>query len=236
MIIPPNNFFEWFKKTPGAFGVAESIALANIAMQVPEGKGNFIECGSNAGKSGMSAAFGLPAGNFYMIDPIYDLSNLEAWQHTIQEHPDNMKWGYVNEPKFKDNVRGRIIFASNARVNPILLGSYSEKELPLWGDYSYAFIDSDNHQHERVFAEIAILEDRMVKGGIICFHDFNNQYIAPQEAHKALIATSKYEDVPIDWDTIFKHVRDNKMEEGNDSWHTAGSEEFPKFVGAVRRK
>jgi predicted O-methyltransferase YrrM len=233
MLIPTKEFIEIFKKTEGAFSVSESIALMNITSTVISG--NYIEAGSNAGKSGMSAAYGLPKGKFYMIDPIYDLKNFEAWEHTIQKHPDNLAWKYADEKDFKDKVKLRILFASDNRVEPILLGSYSEKELPLHGKYSFAFIDSDNHQHERVFAEIGILEDLMIAGGIIAFHDFGNQYIAPRQAHEQLIATGKYENVEINWQEIFDYVRENNLEEGNNSWHEKGSEEFPKFVGAVKR-
>lgn len=236
MIIPDKDFIDRFKKCQGAFSVAESIALMNITAIVPEGVGNYIECGSNAGKSGMSAAYGLPKGTFYMIDPIFDLKNREAWKHTIQGEPENLAWGYVKEDGFNEMVKERITLASNGRVTPILLGSYSEAELPKYPPYSFAFIDSDNHQWERVFSEVKILEDNMVSGGIIAFHDFGNQYIAPQEAHAYLLGTCKYDNIVIDWGTIFNYVRENNLEEGNDSWHQAGSNEFPRYVGAVRRK
>ncbi len=235
MIYPSKEFISKFKATQGAFSVCESIALMNITSQVPEGY-NFIEAGSNAGKSSMSAAYGLPKGKFYMIDPIFDLTNREAWKHTIQEKPENLAWGYVKDDGFNESVKERVRFASNGRVEPILLGSYSEVELPKYGRYSYVFIDSDNHQKERVTAEITIIEDMVVQGGIIAFHDFGNQYIAPREAHEKLIGTGKYENVEIDWTAIFDYVRANNLEDDNNTWHTSGSEEFPKFVGAVRRK
>ncbi len=235
MIIPSNEFVELFKKTPGAFSVSESIALMNLTATVPEGY-NFIEAGSNAGKSSMSAAYGLPKGKFYMVDPIFDLTNREAWTHTIQEKPENLAWNYVNEDGFNEAVKGRVKFASNGRVEPILLGSYSEKELPNYGKYSFVFVDSDNHSHERVFGEIAIVEDMVVEGGIIAFHDFFNQYISPAEAHAHLIRTGKYENVYINWNEIFDYVRANNLEADNETWHHAGSNEFPCYVGAVRRK
>lgn len=233
MLIPSKEFIEKFKSTPGAFSVCESIALMNITSQVIEG--NFIECGSNAGKSGMSAAYGLPKGKFYMIDPIFDLSNFEAWKHTIQGHPDNLAWGYVNDKNFNDAVRERITFASNNIVEPILCGTYSEEEIPKHDSYSYAFIDSDNHQPERVSAELELLLPRMKQGGIIAFHDWNNQYIAPKEAHTKLIQSGEYENIEINWKEIFDYVRANNLEENNNSWHERGSEEFPKFVGACKK-
>jgi len=232
--LPTKEFIDLFKETPGAFSVCESIALMNICAQVIPG--NYIEAGSNAGKSGMSAAHGLPKGKFYMIDPIYDLTNLEAWEHTIQGHPDNLPWGYAAAKGFKDKVKERILFASGKKVEPVLLGSYSEKEIPLHGDYTYAFIDSDNHQMERVLAEINLLNPLMKSGAIIAFHDFGNQYISPREVHAQMISTGEWENISINWKEIFDYVRENNLEEGNNSWHEKGSEEFPKFVGALRRK
>lgn len=230
---PSQEFIDVFKKTPGAFSVCECIAVSNIASTVPEG--NYIEAGSNAGKSGMAASYGLPKGTLYMIDPIYDLTNLEAWSHTIQKHPDNLAWDYASKADFNDEVKRRILFASDNRVEPILLGSYSEKELPLYGPYSYVLIDSDNHQKERIEAELSIVVPLMVKGGVIVFHDYKNQYIDPAEAHAKLVASGGFENIQIDWEYIFNYVRANDLETGNDSWHTSGSEEFPKFVGACRK-
>lgn len=234
MIIPSKEFIERFKETPGAFSVCEAIALMNITSQVPIG--TFIECGSNAGKSGMAAAYGLSKGDFYMIDPIFDLKNIEAWEHTIQGHPGNLPWGYAKEKGFKETVKNRILFASEKKVTPILCGTYSEKELLLHDNYSYIFIDSDNHQEERVTAELELVKNKMVKSGIIAFHDVDNQYIAPRQAIEKLIQSGEFENIEIDWDRIFNYVRENNLEEGNNSWHERGSEEFPKFVAAVRKK
>lgn len=234
MILPSKVFIDEFKKTPGAFSVSESIALMNITSGVMEG--NFVECGSNAGKSGMSAAYGLPKGTFYMIDPIFDLKNIEAWGHTIQGHPDNLPWAYAKDPEFTNDVKERIIFASNGRVKPVLCGTFSEQEIPKHDNYTYAFIDSDSHQHEMVFSEINLIKDRMVKGGIIALHDVDNQYIAPREAIAYLVGKGEFEEIIIDWKPIFDYVRENNLEEGNNSWHEKGSEEFPKFVGACRKK
>ncbi len=234
MIFPSRSFIERFKETQGAFSVCESIALMNIAWTVPSG--NYIECGSNAGKSGMSAAYGLSKGIFYMIDPIFDLTNREAWSHSVQEKPENLAWNYVNEEGFNQKVKDRISFASAGRVTPVLLGSYSEAELPKYPPYSFAFIDSDIHAAEVCVTEVKLIEDLMVSGGAIAFHDYGNQYHGPMVAYQYLLSTGKYEPIEIDWDDIFNYVRDRNLEEGNDSWHQNGSNEFPKYVGAVRKK
>lgn len=260
-IIPSKEFVDLFKSTPGALSVCESIAIINLAATAPNGV--YMECGSHAGKSGMSAAYSLPSYKlteqevttlvgmghkfsegstlyaplpYYLIDPCFDLKNLEAWKHTIQEHPDNIGWPHVTKNDFNEKVKERITAASGGKITPVLMGDYSENVLPKFEGYGWVFIDSDNHQHERVFGEINMIKDKMVQGGIIAFHDFGNQYISPQEAHAYLIGTGEFENIPIDWTSIFNYVRENKLEEGNDSWHEKGSEEFPKFVGAVRRK
>lgn len=234
LILPSKEFLELFKKTPGAISVSESIAIMNIAAQAPAG--TYIECGSHAGKSGMSAAAGLKhGGTFYMIDPVYDLKNLEAWKHTIQEHPDNMGWLYFKEDGFYEKVKENLRIASHGLIEPVLLGDYSENALPQYDNYAYCFIDSDSHQKERVNAEIELIRPKIIKGGIIAFHDFGNQYIAPREVHEYLISTGEYENIGIDWHEIFDYVREHNLEEGNESWHNKGSSEFPCFVGAVKK-
>lgn len=234
MIYPSKEFLELFKKTPGAISVSESIAIMNIANEAIDGA--YIECGSHAGKSGMSACAGFKnGGEFNMIDPVYDLTNLEAWKHTIQEHPDNMGWLYFKEDGFYDKVKENILVASHGKVVPVLLGDYSENVIPRYNGIAYCFVDSDNHSHERVYAELDLIKPRMKVGGIIAFHDFGNQYIAPREAHQSLIDSGDYENINIDWESIFNYVRKNDLEKGNDSWHEKGSNEFPCYVGAVRK-
>jgi hypothetical protein len=146
-----------------------------------------------------------------------------------------MGWLYFKEDGFYDKVKENIYVASHGKIVPVLLGDYSENVLPKHDNIAYCFIDSDNHSHERVVAEIEILKPKMIKGGIIAFHDFGNQYIAPREVHQQLIDTGEYENINIDWESIFNYVRENDLETGNESWHEKGSNEFPCYVGAVRK-
>lgn len=238
MIYPGKEFLELFKKTPGAISVSESIAIMNLSIQVPDG-GDWITLGSHAGKDTMSASYGLASinmkGDYYMVDPCYDMTNDEAWEHTIQKKSENMGWLYFNEKGFSERVKKNVIEVSKGLVNPILVGSYSEKEIPKHDIISWCFLDSDNHSQERVFAELELLKPRMVIGGIIALHDFNNQYIAPREAHEQLIQSGEYENIDIDWKEIFDYVRENDLETNNESWHEKGSNEFPCYVGAVKK-
>lgn len=233
MNYPTKEFIEEFKRTPGAISVCEAVAIYWIASQSPEG-GIYMEVGSNAGKASMSAAHGIDRESpFFMVDPIYDLNNREAFKHSVQGSPENVPWGYVFEPDFNSRVCNRITTVS--KMTPFLLGDYSVNVFNNNKNYSYVFIDSDDHQLELVMEEVKILEDKMIPGGIIAFHDFQNQYHGPFEAYKYLISTGKYEAINIPWDDIKKFVSENNLESGNDSWHMPGHA-LPCFVGAVRRK
>lgn len=231
MIFPSKEFIEEFKKTPGAISVCEAIAIRWLGSQVVSGV--CMDIGSNAGKAAMSAANGIEVCALHMVDPIYDLTNLEAFEHSVQGSPENVPWGYVNDPYFKEKVAGRIKAVSG--MLPNLIGDFSLSAISKFTDYGYVFVDSDDHQLELVMAEVKLLEDRMIPGGIIAFHDFRNQYHGPYEGYLYLISTGKYEAIDIPWDQIRAYVSENNLEANNNSWHMPG-DALPCFVGAVRRK
>lgn len=83
--------------------------------------------------------------------------------------------------------------------------------------------------------EVLALEDRMVEGGIIAFHDFRAQFLQVNEAYDYLLGTGKYEEIKIDWNEIVSYVNENELEVGNISWHHQELQN-PCFVGALRRK
>jgi hypothetical protein len=243
MNFPSKEFIENFKKTPGAISVCESIAIAWLGSKAP--RGTYIDLGSNAGKAAMSAAYGIMPEEeksiiggrlieyINMVDPIYDLTNLEAFKHSVQGKPENVPWGYVFDPGFKDKINKRITTISG--MTPFFVGDYSLSAIEKYNDYGYVFIDSDDHQPELVMEEVRLLEDKMIKGGIIAFHDFRNQYHGPYEGYQYLLSTGKYESIEIPWDEIRAYVSENNLEEGNDSWHMP-DDKLPCFVGALRRK
>lgn len=233
---PTPEFIELFKSTPGALSVCESIAIFNLASEVPEGNYICVDVGSNHGKAAMSAAHGLSQVKLYMVDPVYDPANREAFKHSVQGVPENIPWGYVLEPSFKAKVKLIIKCASDGGMTAKLLGQHSTDALSKFlKPFSWVFLDSDDHQLDLIMSELAIIEDRMVNGGIIAFHDYLNQYSGPAEAHKYLLSTGKYENVDIPWEEIVEYVKDGDMETGNNSWHNQETP-FPCFVGAVRRK
>lgn len=234
MQYPNETFWRRFKPTPGAIGCAEAIIISWLASQSP--KGLRMDIGSHAGKAAIAASYGLAAGDLYLVDPCYDLSNLEAWKHSVQGTPENMPWGYVNEPDFKEKIAENIKIVSAMEIKPRFIGDYSENVIPQFNRYSYVFIDSDDHCGGMAIREAKLLENRMVEGGIIGFHDVGNQFQDPREAINYLVGTGKFEEIIIDWKYIFDYVRGKNLESDNNSWHERGSNEFPCYVGAVRRK
>jgi hypothetical protein len=209
MITPNKSFWKMFKKTNGALSCAEAVAIMNLAALAP--KGAYAEFGVYKGKSAMSAILGLQSGIFNLVEPEFA------------------------DKKFKEEAIFNIVAAAGEDVylNPI--ADYSTNVLPLVDKLCYVMVDSGSHQDGLPMQEVKLLEDRMVKDGIIAFHDFRSQFVEVEQAWGYLISTGKYEDVNIDWDAIVKYVDENNLEEGNNSWHH-NELKNPCFVGAVRRK
>ncbi len=237
MLLPTQEIAALFKNTPGAISFHEMLAIANIAAQAPA-DGIAIETGSNAGKSAISASVGLArvgTRDYYLIDPCYDLTNAEAWAHTCQGTSDNMGWYYVRDPDFLEKVRGRILTAGEGKITPHLVGDYSQRALPsIIGNIAYAFLDSDQHQYSLVMAECMLIKERLVKGGILAFHDFKNQFTGVIRAYKELLKRGGFEEVYVDVAGIRAAAVAYNGEKGNDSWH-AQEHEKPIFVGALRK-
>jgi len=209
MITPTPEFWEVFKETNGALSCTEAVAIMNIAAQAPEGL--FLEAGSFHGKSAMAAAYGLRDGSFYMLDPIFE-------DRTIA-----------------DKVQDLVFDIHFCNIDTIALEEYSIDFIPKFKDYSYVFVDSGSHQDGLPMQEVKLLEDRMVQGGIIAFHDFRSQFVEVEGAYNYLLSTGKYEEIIIDWNEIIEYVNANNLEEGNSSWHH-NELKNPCFVGALKRK
>jgi predicted O-methyltransferase YrrM len=207
MNYPSKEFIEEFKKVPGALSVTESISIYNIALEAPQGL--YIELGSHKGKSGMSAALGLKEGLFYLVDPIFEDTNLAR--------------------EVSERVR------SVGKPNIVMVNGYSTDFIENHNNISYAFIDSGSHGDGLPMQEVKMLEDRMVTGGIICFHDYLSQFVEVHQAYDYLVSTGKYEPININWNEIIDYVGARNLEKDNSSWHHTEME-FPNFVGAVRRK
>lgn len=209
MIKPSSEFLEHFKQTEGALSVSECIAIMNIASEAPEGI--YIELGTYYGKSAMSAAATLKSGVFHLVDPIFQDIELSK---------------KVGIDVYRVTKRDITIDVINAVSTDII---------PKLNRFSYVFVDSGSHQDGLPLEEVRLLEDRVIKGGIIAFHDWGSQFKEVKEASDYLVATGKYEYLPIDWDGIISYVSGNDLEAGNSSWHHTEMN-FPNFVGAVKRK
>ncbi len=173
--------------------------------------------------------------DFRMVDPLFDLSNLEAWANSCQGHPSNAGYG-ADLPEFNDLVKLRIIECRGGAVVPVLHGDYSLHAIPeisaKHGKFAYVFIDSDQHQYELCRAECNLLNDRMVEGGIICFHDFRSQFLGVQQVYQEMVDSGLFQEVGIPWDEIKAFVASIGGEAGNSSWHHCEMD-APCFVGAL---
>lgn len=210
MITGSEDFWKTFKVTNGALSTAEAISIANIASLAPEGA--YIELGTFNGKSSMSACLGLKGENapFYLVDPIFE------------------------DKKIADQVIASINKATFTSSSLIPVADYSTNVIDKYGPYAYVFSDAGSHQGGLPMKEVIMLEDQIIPGGILCFHDYKSQFIEVHEAYDYLLSTGKYEEIPIDWTSIINYVREHNLEAGNTSWHHQELD-FPCFVGAVRR-
>lgn len=209
MIKPDSSFWEKFKSTNGALSVSEAIAIANIASLSPS-DGWAFELGTFRAKSSMAAMLGLSTKFFMLVDPIFEDKRI------IDEVHENIKG--IN-PTIK------------LKYSPL----YSTDILPQFSPYSYCMVDSGSHQDGLPMQEVKLLEDNVMQGGVIVFHDWNSQFKEVKEASDYLVGTGKYDYINIDWDEINNYVNENNLNEGNISWHHTELEN-PNFVGALRRK
>lgn len=211
MKIPNQNFWDVFKKTPGALSSAESIAISTVASMAP--KGTYMELGVWRGKSTISALQGLSDGFFILVDPVFE------------------------EEEVIIEVVGTIAQANPQSVQINIAPNYSTNVIPNHDHLAYCFVDSGDHSDDLPMTEVKMLEDRMIQGGVIALHDCFSQFLRVTEAYEYLLGTGKYDPIFFDWEEIFKYVRENDLENGNDSWHQYPELGHPpNFVGALRKK
>lgn len=210
LVIPPDGFWEVFRKTNGALSACEALSIMNIAIKAPQGL--YAEFGTYKGKSAMSALVGLKNGKFILVDP---------------EFKDR---GWVKE------TAAAIDDATMKKNHLEFIPDYSTNVIEKHESYAYVFVDSGSHQDGLPMREVKLLEDRIVSGGIIAFHDYRSQFVEVEKAYEYLKSTGKYESVDIDWQEIVEYAEANNLEDGtNNTWHHTELK-HPCFVGALRRK
>ena len=200
-----------FKSTPGAMSVCEGLALSRLAYESGgfRNEGIYIESGSHSGKSTVAIASALyEECELHMIDPDF-------------KRPPS-------------DILGDLKSASEATF--IFHIAPSVEALPrIAGELSFVFLDSGDHSYELCRAECNIVALRIVKGGIIAFHDFRSQFIGVERCYNELLATGLFEEVVIPWKDIEAEVVAGNLEAGNDTYHHTELAN-PMFLGALRRK
>lgn len=105
--------------------------------------------------------------------------------------------------------------------------------------FVYAFVDSGNHERQLLDAELALLKPKLVSGGLLLFHDYLNQFIAPGEVYAELVKSGEYIPIPIDWESIRKFVEGSTLASDTNCWAKYGTQSNPDighFVGALKKK
>lgn len=233
MIIPTKEFLDIFRNTDGALSVTESIAIMNIAAQVnPCGK--YIELGTHKGKSTFASVYGFMESTDY-----YTLWDKE-WEEKRQ--PPRAAGITLVDIEFGASINSDEVYdklkklGSGLTINRSILPSVEAiVELCLNG-YDWVFVDTGNHGDGLPMQEVKLLEDRIKEKGIIVFHDYKNQFTEVEAAYNYLVSTGKFESIEIEWQPIFDYVKENNLEEGNQSWHLYPELPHPpNFVGALKR-
>jgi len=208
MARPPKELIELFKKTNGAFSVTEMFALYNIVLDAP--RGVYGELGVAYGKSAIVMVAAMRGNEIVLVEPEFsDTGRLKEVADLI---------GQVTDKK----------------LYCLPIPGYSTDVLPTLGEFAYIMVDSGSHQDGLPLAEVKMLEDKVVSGGIIAFHDYLSQFREVGEAYQYLLSTGKYEEVPIPWQEIVEMVNAENLEEGNVSWHHTELKN-PCFLGALKR-
>lgn len=219
LVKPSPEFWKVFKETPGALSTAEALAIMNIASQAPEGR--YLELGTHRGKSALSASVGLKKGWFGLVDPEF---KDKEWRDEVAIK--------VSLCADNHNCNGKMVQLYVETIDDYSINAIKR----LVSDFSFVFVDSGSHGDGLPMQEAKLLEDRMVEGGIIAWHDYKNQFVEVEQAYNYLLSTGKYEEIPINWQDIFDYVAEYNLEENNSSWHVYQDLPHPpNFVGALRR-
>jgi len=216
MITPTKEFWEVFRNTNGALSCCESLFIMQAAALAP--KGIYIECGVAYGKSAISA-----------------LQILKEYEN----EKDDVQFILV-DPLFEDievvkSVEKSVCSVTDKLIPRCYEGAYSTEIISQHEKYSYAMLDSGDHE-QTIIDEFHLIKDKMVSGGVIVLHDLDSQFIRVREVYGMFLATGNYEEVKPNWDEIELYEEEQNLEDGtNQSWHHSELK-HPKFIGALKRK
>ena len=207
------NTLTLFKSTPGAMSVAEGTAMHRLAMLAPDGLK--AESGTHSGKSAIAAASGFqqPGNWFHLIDPDFKLP--------------------------QQSYFSAISAASDGRVTPIMHHGLSGEILPFLPDqygaeFAFVFLDSGEHTYELCRAECDAVIPRMVRGGILAFHDYLSQFTGVEKCYNEVLDSGMFEEIVIPWAEIIDEVERDGLELGNNTYHHPELAN-PTFLGALRK-
>lgn len=203
------EFWDKFKATPGALSATEACAIMYIASLAPQG--TYICLGAHKGKDTLASSQTLKSGKYLLVEP--EFSDAE-WVKSV----------------------GKLVSTGNPQMDYLLIPDYSYNVIPQHEKYAYLFWDSGEHGGTVLERETEMIKDCMIPGGIVCSHDIGNQFTQQTVAMEKLVATGNFEWINIPWDEIIPYVKENNLEEGNNSWHIYAENPYPNFVGAVKRK
>lgn len=191
--------------------VCEGLALSRLAYESGglRNEGIYIESGSHSGKSTVAIASALHHGcELHMIDPDFKRPTSDI----------------LNDLKSASEATFIFHIAPSVEALPRIAG-----------ELSFVFLDSGDHSYELCRAECDIVALRIVKGGIIAFHDLDSQFKGVRQCYNELLATGLFEEVVIPWKDIEAEVVAGNLEAGNETYHHTELAN-PMFLGALRRK
>jgi predicted O-methyltransferase YrrM len=150
-----------YKTIDGWLSLNEAYHLFDGARSLP-GKSTIVEIGSWKGKSTYCLAKGLRSGTVYAIDP-FNSAGEEGSAQVYQQKSANEDLLSV----FKENMASR---GMSQKVVP--WKGYSQDFVNKVDSINFLFIDGD-HSIEGARYDFDHYSPRLVKGGLIAFHDYD---------------------------------------------------------------
>jgi hypothetical protein len=172
-----------------------------------------------------------------LVDPLFDMMNDKEWERSYlkldeQRRPSGFQL-YDNHNEYTMSAVTK--FAPDLKVTPYGLSSLSFFELrkePI----VFLLVDSGDHLEGIVFDEINLYKDRLVDNGLVFFHDYKNQFVAPMLGAMKLCENYGYEMIEMPWEEAEEIAKKYNLEEkDNASWLNYGEIKYFNFMGCCRK-